>query len=258
MTKKTLKKLLCLKKSNIGISCVTSYDASFAKLADESDIDIILVGDSLGEVIKGMRNTHSVTVDDICYHTKNVSQGIKYAYLIADMPINSYQTKKQALANALKITKNGMADMVKLESTPKQINIVKYLIENKIKVCGHIGIQPQKIANKKLYRKIGTTAGEANELIKEALLLQEAGAHILIAECIDGNCAKKIRNMLKIPLIGIGSGNNCDGQVRVIYDLFNISFNGSPGFMNNKRIKKNPFKDILMDYIKSTKKFLSN
>ena len=171
---------------------------------------------------------------------------------------DSYQTKKQALANALKITKNGMADMVKLESTPKQINIVKYLIENKIKVCGHIGIQPQKIANKKLYRKIGTTAGEANELIREALLLQEAGAHILIAECIDGNCAKKIRNMLKIPLIGIGSGNNCDGQVRVIYDLFNISFNGSPGFMNNKRIKKNPFKDILIDYIKSTKKFVSN
>ena len=258
MTKKTLKKILSLKKSNTGISCITSYDASFAKLADESDIDIILVGDSLGEVIKGLKNTHSVTVDDICYHTKNVSQGIKYAYLIADMPINSFKTKKQALANALKITKTGMADMVKLESTPEQINIVKYLIENKIKVCGHIGIQPQNISNKKFYRKIGKTTDEANELIKEALLLQEAGVDILIAECIDGNCAKKIRNILKIPLIGIGSGNNCDGQVRVIYDLFNISFNGSPGFMNNKKLKKNPLKDVLMDYIKLTKKYLSN
>ena len=258
MPKKTLKKLLCLKKNKIGISCVTSYDASFAKLADDCDIDIILVGDSLGEVVKGMKNTHSVTVNDICYHTKNVSQGIEHAYLIADMPINSFRTKKEALENAQKITKSGMADMVKIESTPKQINIVKHLVKNKIRVCGHIGIQPQNISNKKSYRKMGTTVGEANELIKEALLLQEAGVDILIAECIDGNCAKKLRNMLKIPIIGIGSGNNCDGQVRVIFDIFNISFNGSPGFMSNKRIKKNPFKDMLMDYIKSTKKFLSN
>jgi len=255
MMKKTLKKLLSLKKNNIGISSITAYDASFAKLADESDIDIILVGDSLGEVIKGMKNTHSVTVDDICYHTQNVSRGCKNAYLIADMPMNSFNTKKQALSNALRITKNGMADMVKVESTPKQINIIKYLIKNKIKVCGHIGIQPQRIINKKSYKKLGVDETESDKLIKEALMLQEAGVQIIVAECIHSICAKKIKNILKIPLIGIGSGKHCDGQVRVIYDIFNISFNGAPGFMRNMKSKYKSIRDLLDDYVKSTKNF---
>ena len=123
MIKKNLKYLLSLKKNNIVITSVTSYDASFAKLADECGVDIILVGDSLGEVIKGAKNTHSVTVDEICYHTKNVSKGIKQAYLISDMPKNSFRTKRQALANANKITKKGLADMIKIESTPMQLDL---------------------------------------------------------------------------------------------------------------------------------------
>ena len=255
MTKKNLKKLLSLKKNNIGISSVTSYDASFAKLADEAGIDIILVGDSLGEVIKGMRNTHSVTIDDICYHTENVSRGIKSAYLISDMPKNSFNTKRQALHNAHKITKKGMADMVKIESTPEQIDIIRHLIINNIRVCGHIGIQPQKIANKKSYRKLGADNIESEGLLNEALILQEAGVQLIVAECIHSQCAKKIKNILKIPLIGIGSGKDCDGQIRVIYDIFDISFNGAPGFMNNSKSKHNPVKDLLIDYVQSTKKF---
>ena len=255
MTKKNIKKLLSLKKNNIGISSVTSYDASFAKLADDAGIDIILVGDSLGEVVKGMRNTHSVTVDDICYHTKNVSRGIKNAYLISDMPKNSFNTKREALQNARKITRNGMADMVKIESTPNQIDIIRHLIKNSIRVCGHIGIQPQKIINKKSYRKLGLDAKESQILISEALMLEDAGVQLIVAECIHSKCARKIKNILKIPLIGIGSGKDCDGQIRVIYDIFDISFNGAPGFMNNSKSKNNPVKDLLMGYIESTQKY---
>ena len=254
MAKITLNKLLLLKKQNIGITSVTSYDASFAKLADESGIDIILVGDSLGEVIKGMKNTHSVTVDDICYHTQNVSNGNKNAYLISDMPKNSFNTKKQALRNAKKITKKGLADMVKIESKPNQADIIKYLTKNDIEVCGHIGIKPQYITNKKSYRKIGSHSKEANNLVKEALMLQNAGVKIIVAECIDSKCAKRIMDLLTIPLIGIGSGNYCDGQIRVMYDLFGVSFNGTPKFMESKSYNSNPLKNILSKYVNHTRK----
>ena len=255
MSKISLKKIFSLKKKNIGITSVTSYDASFAKLADECGIDIILVGDSLGEVVQGMKNTHSVTISDICYHTKSVARGIKNAYLVSDMPKNSFDTKRLALKNAMKIINYGGADMVKIESKPQQIKIVQYLVENNIKVCGHIGIQPQNIANKKLYKKKGKTLKESTMLINEAKSLQNAGVELLVLECIDEICASKIKNSLKIPVIGIGYGNDCDGQIRVIYDIFNMSFNGSPGFMNRKRSVKNPLKDLLVNYIKLTKDF---
>lgn len=255
MSKKNLKKISSLKKNNIGITSVTSYDASFAKLADECGIDIILVGDSLGEVIQGMKNTHSVTIQDICYHTQNVARGIKNAYLISDMPKNSFNTKRQALTNALKIIKHGKADMVKIESRPQQIEIVQHLVKNNIKVCGHIGIQPQNITSRKAYKKMGKTVKESKRLIEEAINLQIAGVELLVLECIDNICASKIKTALKIPVIGIGSGNDCDGQIRVIYDIFNMSFNGAPGFMNRKGSWKNPLKDLLSDYIKLTKNF---
>ena len=255
MSKISLKKIFSLKKKNIGITSVTSYDASFAKLADECGVDIILVGDSLGEVVQGMKNTHSVTISDICYHTKSVARGIKNAYLVSDMPKNSFNSKRQALANALKIINYGGADMVKIESKPQQVEIIQHLVKNNIRVCGHIGVQPQNIANKKLYKKMGKTPKESNALINQAKDLQDAGAELLVLECINNMCASKIKNILKIPVIGIGSGNDCDGQIRVIYDIFNMSFNGSPGFMNRKRSVKNPLKNLLKNYIKLTKDF---
>ena len=143
MPKISLKKLNFLKKNKIGISALTSYDASFAKLADNCGIDIILVGDSLGEVIQGNPNTHSVTMNDMCYHTKIVSKAIKKAFLIADMPKNSYKTKNQALKNAKKLVAKNMADMVKIEFQEKDVEIVEHLISHNILVCSHIGILPK-------------------------------------------------------------------------------------------------------------------
>ena len=192
MPKISLKKINSLKKNKIGISALTSYDASFAKLADNCGIDIILVGDSLGEVIQGHPNTHSVTMNDMCYHTKIVSRAIQKAFLIADMPKNSYKTKSQALKNAKKLVAENMADMVKIEFKEKDAEVIKYLITHKIPVCSHIGILPQTIKNKSDYKKVGKTINEENRLINEAMLTETLGSQILIVECIDEKVAKLI------------------------------------------------------------------
>ena len=255
MSRMTLKKINSLKKNRIGISALTSYDASFAKLIDDCGVDIILVGDSLGEVIQGYRNTHSVTMNHMCYHTEIVSRAIKKAFLIADMPKNSYETKSQALRNAKKLLGTNMADMVKIEFDKKYLGIMEHLISSGIPVCSHIGILPQTISNKKDYKRIGKTMNEANRLIHEADLIEKAGSQILIVECVDSNIAKKITKNLNIPVIGIGSGKSCDGQIRVIYDLFDISFNGAPGFINSENIRLNPIKKTIDKYIMNANRY---
>jgi 3-methyl-2-oxobutanoate hydroxymethyltransferase len=255
MPKISLKKINSLKKNKIGISALTSYDASFAKLADNCGVDIILVGDSLGEVIQGKPNTHSVTMNDMCYHTKIVSGAIKKAFLIADMPKNSYKTKSQALNNAKKLVAKNMADMVKIEFKEKDAEIIRYLISHNISVCSHIGVLPQTIKNKSGYKKVGKTTYEANRLIDEAIFIEKLGSQMLIVECIDEKVTKTISRNLHIPVIGIGSGKSCDGQIRVIYDLFEISFNGIPGFLKSKNKKLNPMRTIMKKYITNTNKY---
>jgi 3-methyl-2-oxobutanoate hydroxymethyltransferase len=255
MPKISLKKINSLKKNKIGISALTSYDASFAKLADNCGIDIILVGDSLGEVIQGKSNTHSVTMNDMCYHTKIVSGAIKKAFLVADMPKNSYKTKNQALKNARRLVAKNMADMVKIEFKEKDAKIIEHLISHNILVCSHIGILPQTIKNKSGYKKVGKTTHEAHRLINEAMLIEKLGSQILLIECVDDKVAKIISRNSHIPVIGIGSGKSCDGQIRVIYDLFEISFNGIPGFLKSKNKKLNPMKKILEKYIINTNKY---
>ena len=255
MPKISLKKINSLKKNKIGISALTSYDASFAKLADTCGIDMILVGDSLGEVIQGNPNTHTVTMNDMCYHTKIVSKAIKKAFLIADMPKNSYKSKTQALKNAKKLVAKNMADMIKIEFKEKDIEVIKYLISHNILVCSHIGVLPQTIKNKSDYKKVGKTIDEANRLINESVLIEKLGSQMLVVECIDEQVAKIISRKLHIPVIGIGSGKSCDGQIRVIYDIFGISFNGIPGFLKPKNIKLNPMKKILEKYITNTNKY---
>tara|TARA_Y100000748_G_scaffold272233_1_gene246051 strand:- start:2080 stop:2850 length:771 start_codon:yes stop_codon:yes gene_type:complete len=254
MAKKTLKKIHDLKKNKEGITALTSYDASFANLADQCGVDILLIGDSLGEVIKGNKNTHSVTMDEMIYHTKNVATGSKNAYLIADLPKHSFDNNKKALLNSKKLIGRSMADMVKIETSIKEINIIKFLVNNKIPVCGHIGIKPQSIRSKKYYKKVGTNIKEYNNLIKEALLVQEAGAGLIIVECIAAEVTQKITSLLSIPVIGIGSGNRCDGQIRVIYDIFGLSFNGTPGFLKKTQRKINILENIISKYINNTKK----
>ena len=253
MVKTSLQKINSLKKDNKGIASLTAYDASFAKVIDDCGIDIILVGDSLGEVIQGNKNTHSVTLDEIVYHTKIVSKGITRAYLISDMPRHTYQTPKQAIKNSKLLIKESGADMVKIECNNKNFNIIKSLAEQKISVCGHIGLTPQFISRKNQFRKFGVKQVEHDMLVEQAVLIEKAGAKILIVECISEKTASEISLRLKIPVIGIGSGKFCDGQILVLYDLLGISFNGIPKFFNKDYLKINNFKDRIKKFIKDSR-----
>jgi len=255
MKKITLNKILLMKKKHLGISCLTSYDASFSKLIDSCGVEVILVGDSLGEVIKGDKNTHRVTKEDIIYHTKAVAAGIRNSYLISDLPINTYRTNIQTLNFAKKLIQECGSDMVKLETDKSHIGMIKFLKKNNIPVCAHIGIKPQRIKYKSQYKKQGITEKEKKDLLEEALQVEKAGADLLIIECINSMLAKKITKQLKIPVIGIASGKDCDGQILVLYDLLGISYNGIPNFVNNKNYNRKTIEERIKIFIKKTKKF---
>tara|TARA_B100000029_G_C17520087_1_gene939520 strand:+ start:377 stop:1150 length:774 start_codon:yes stop_codon:yes gene_type:complete len=252
MSKKNLKNFQQMKKNNIGISCLTAYDASFALILDKAGIDIILVGDSLGEVIKGEKSTHNVIQKEMMYHTSSVKKGVKEAYLISDMVINSYNTKKQALNHAMQLINSG-ADMVKIESTLKHLDTIKFLTSKKIHVCAHIGVRPQYKKKNMPYKKVGLTTKSKELILNEAQAIEKSGAKLLIAECIDSHLAKEISQKLSIPVIGIASGNYCDGQILVLYDLLGISYNGLPKFINHNFFKTQDIRSRISEYIKKTK-----
>lgn len=225
-----IRRLLTNYQNGKKISCITGYDASIAKYLEASQVDIILVGDSLGQVIKGEKSTHNVSLDEIIYHTSCVRSGITDTILMSDLPKNSYTTKLQAHKNSKKILSNNLADIVKLEIDTNNVEIAKYLADKKIPICAHIGLLPQSIYRKSGYRKYGKTKNEANKLFNLAMELDQAGVNIILLECIDNKLSKKISINSNSPVIGIGSGQGLDGQVAVIYDLLGISFNSIDQF----------------------------
>lgn len=222
---KTNNRLKKLYKSGRRISCITAYDATFSNFLDNLGVDIILVGDSLGQVIKGDNSTHRVTLDDILYHSKCVKSGIKKSMLMVDLPKDTYTSNNKAYKNSSKIIRECKADFIKIELNSNNMDIARYLVSKKIPLCGHIGLLPQSIKTKKGYRKHGKTKREADSIYKNALILDEIGTDIILLECVDESLAGSIAKQCKAPVIGIGSGNLLDGQVAVIYDLLGISFN---------------------------------
>tara|TARA_B100000900_G_C20541794_1_gene700799 strand:- start:459 stop:1199 length:741 start_codon:yes stop_codon:yes gene_type:complete len=234
-----LDKFLEYHKKRKKISCITAYDASMSKFLESQGVNIILVGDSLGQVIKGKNNTHDVTFDEIIYHTNCVKSGINKSLLMVDLPKDTYNTKKQALYYSNKILCETKADIVKLE-VKNNINIIKYLVDKGIPICAHIGLLPQTIKTKSGFRMYGKTFNEADSLMENALSLDNMGVKIILLECVDNKLSQKIAKTIKCPVIGIGSGNYLDGQVAVIYDLLGISFNkiSSLSKDNSKHIEK--------------------
>ncbi len=222
------------------ISCITAYDASIAKYLEGSQVDILLVGDSLGQVIKGEKSTHNVSLDEIIYHTNCVRSGLSDTLLMSDLPKNSYTSKAQAYKNSKKLLSKNLADIVKLEIDTDNLDIAKHLIDKKIPICTHIGLLPQSIHRKSGYRKYGKTKNEATKLFNLALELDQMGASIILLECIENKLSEKITINTKAPVIGIGSGQALDGQVAVIYDLLGISFNNIDQFTsgNTKSIDR--------------------
>jgi len=204
------------------IAVLTCYDASFATLLENSGVDVLLVGDSLGMVVRGEETTLPVSMDEMVYHTRCVARGAKKAFVIADMPFGSYQQgPARAFANAAKLMAAG-AQMVKLEGGAVMAKTVDFLVERGIPVCGHVGLTPQSVHQLGGYKVQGKSDAAAQKLIDDALALQQAGAGLLVLEAIPAVLAQQVTQQLTMPTIGIGAGPDCSGQVLVLYDLLGL------------------------------------
>ena len=244
--KDKIKKII-LKKNKQKILCLTSYSKNIAEILDRF-VDIILVGDSLGSVLYNYNSTRKVLLRNMIEHSKSVRMGIRKSLMVVDMPFQTYRTKNEALSNAKKLMKITKCDAVKLEGGKKIINIVDYLIKNKIPVMGHIGILPQSVNGK--FRFKGKNKSDKKKLISDAQLLEERGVFSIVLECIESSTSMAITKSLKIPTIGIGSSSNCDGQVLVTDDMIGLNPNSFRFVKKYGNVKK---------YIESSvKKFRSD
>jgi 3-methyl-2-oxobutanoate hydroxymethyltransferase len=215
------------------IACITCYDASFAALVDEADLDVVLVGDSLGMVIQGHDTTVPVTLDHIVYHCRAVAKGLSRPFLMADMPFMTYTSREQALQNAVRLMQEGGAKMVKLEGGAGQVDIVEFLANHDIAVCAHLGLKPQSVHKTGGFRVQGREEAAADQMRRDARALQDAGADIVLLECIPQQLGKEITEELHVPVIGIGAGPDTDGQILVLYDVLDITPGRKPRFVKN-------------------------
>jgi 3-methyl-2-oxobutanoate hydroxymethyltransferase len=215
------------------IACLTAYDASFAALIDAARVDVVLVGDSLGMVIQGHDTTVPVTVDHVIYHSKAVALGLRHAFLMADMPFMSYTSNDQALTNAVRLMQEGGAMMIKLEGGEGQVEIVEHLARHDIPVCAHLGLKPQSVHKIGGFRVQGREPDKAREMVAAAKRLQDAGADVVLLECVPNEVGGAVTKKLEVPVIGIGAGPQVDGQILVLYDMLNITRGRLPRFVRN-------------------------
>ena len=212
--------------------CLTAYDYPTARLLDEAGIDVILVGDSLGNVVLGYGNTVPVTLDEILIHLKAVRRAVQRALLVADMPYGSFHVgEDEAVKNALKLVKEGGAEAIKLEGGHKRVPLVKRMVDEEISVMGHIGLTPQSINQLGAYRVQGKTPKAAQQLIDDAKALEDAGAFAVVLEVVPREIARIITETISIPTIGIGAGSHCDIQVLVLHDMLGLSFGKQARFV---------------------------
>ena len=244
--------LSLFKEKGQKITCLTAYDASMAQLLDQAGIDAILIGDSLGMVVQGAKNTRSVSMDAMIYHTSIVSGACSDALIIADMPFKSYENPKDALNNAKALIDAG-ARMVKIEGGSEHLEVIKTLISNNINIFGHLGLQPQLVISSDDYRVQGRDENSAMTIINNAVLLESIGVSALVLECIPSDLAKKVSEKLKIPTIGIGAGVDCDGQVLVSFDMLGITSGKQPRFVRNFLNNQNTISNAVESFIAEVK-----
>lgn len=242
----TIERLKSIKADGNKFAVITAYDYSFAKLIDEAGIEVTLVGDSLGNVIQGQETTLPVTVDEMAYHTANVRRGINSSFIIADMPFMSYATVPQALENAAILMQAG-AQMVKLEGGEWVIETIQALTERGIPVCGHLGLTPQSVHKLSGFKIQGKDAEAAEKLLYEAKQLEEAGADLLVVECVPSTLGKSLAKNLDIPVIGIGAGSATDAQVLVLQDMLGMSTK-PPKFAKNFLQQESDIQSALKAY----------
>ncbi|MEW5756523.1 MAG: 3-methyl-2-oxobutanoate hydroxymethyltransferase [Pseudomonadota bacterium] len=226
----SIARLKKMKAEGQKIAVLTAYDASFAQILAQAGVEVLLVGDSLGMVIQGRDTTLPVSVDEMVYHCASVRRGAGTALVVVDMPFMSYNSPQEGLHNAGRLMKEGGAHMVKLEGGAMVLETVALMSRYGIPVCAHLGLLPQSVHKLGGYRVQGREQDEAAAILADAKALEAAGADMLVLECVPANLAGDISRALKIPVIGIGAGVQCDGQVLVLYDMLGITPGKRPKF----------------------------
>jgi len=253
MSRLTLTRLRKMKDEQNKIAMLTAYDASFAYALEQAGVDVILVGDSLGMVIQGQESTLPVTVDDMIYHTRNVVRGSETVFVIADMPFMSYGNIEQAISNAARLMAEGGAQMVKLEGGAVVADTVNQLTQRGIPVCAHLGLLPQSVHRLGGYRVQGRDEQGAQQVIDDALTLEQAGADMIVLECVPADLADRVTAAVDIPVIGIGAGANCDGQVLVLYDMLGLTPGKRPRFSHDFLSETGAIPAAITKYVQDVK-----
>ena len=249
----TVATLQKLKDEGKKFSCLTAYEATMANVISAAGVDVILVGDSLGMVIQGHDSTLPVTMDDLIYHLRNVARGNRHSHIMADMPFMSYSTDEKALENATQLMQNG-AHSIKIEGGEWICKLTSLLAERGIPVCAHMGLTPQSINRIGGYFVQGRDTNQHEIMIGEAKKLEDAGAQLLLLECVPSELANQITENLDIPVIGIGAGNTTDAQVMVIHDLLGIScLEKPPKFVKNFLTGSASIQDAIKQYDQDVK-----
>ncbi len=253
MMRTTLTTLQAMRSKGEKIAVLTCYDASFAALLEANGVDILLVGDSLGMVLQGHETTLPVTLDDMVYHTACVARGSKQAFIISDMPFGTFQVSPQeAFAHAAPLMVAG-AQMVKLEGGASMVETVRFLTERGIPVCGHIGLTPQSVHQMGGYRVQGKESAAAQQLLQDAVALEQAGAGMIVLEAIPALLAAEITAALSIPTIGIGAGADCSGQVLVLHDILDVYPGKKARFVKNYMRGSTSIADAVARYVREVK-----
>ncbi|WLQ13750.1 3-methyl-2-oxobutanoate hydroxymethyltransferase [Hahella aquimaris] len=248
----TLSTLLDLKKKSEKFAVMTAYDATFAYEMDQAGVEVILVGDSLGMVLQGHDSTVPVRLEDMVYHTASVKRGARNAFIIADMPFMSYGTPEQAMAGAKQLMQAG-AHMVKLEGGAWLCDAIAHLSRQGVPVCAHLGLTPQSVNKFGGYKVQGKEASQAQLMLEDAKALEQAGADILLLECVPTKLAKQLTEEVCAPVVGIGAGPYTDGQVLVMHDLLGVGAGKKPKFVKNFLAGSDSIQVAFKGYVEAVK-----
>lgn len=249
MSRLTLDSLRGMKSQGNKIVVLTAYDSSFATLLDSCGVDVLLVGDSLGMVVQGHDTTLPVSMDDMVYHGSNVKRASKRAYLVVDMPYQSYESPDKATINARRLVDEGGADMVKLEGGRECLDVIRAIHGEAIPVCGHLGLQPQSVEKYGGYKVQGRDPDSAERILEDARMLDDEGVAMLVLECIPRELAKAITVAVNMPVIGIGAGPECDGQVLVTYDMLGITQGKQAKFVKDFMVGQSSVKSAVQSFV---------
>jgi 3-methyl-2-oxobutanoate hydroxymethyltransferase len=248
----TVPKLQAMRDAGEKIAMLTCYDASFSALCDRAGVDVLLIGDSLGNVLQGHTTTLPVSLDDIAYHTACVARAQPLALIVADLPFGTYGTPEEAFASSVKLMRAG-AQMVKLEGGEWLAPTVKMLVERAVPVCAHIGLTPQSVHAFGGFKVQGKTESGAAQMLRDAQALQDAGAQLVVIEAVPSSLGAMVTKQLRIPTIGIGAGVDCSGQVLVLHDMLGIFPGKRPRFVKDFMQGQPNIEAAVAAYVKAVK-----